>query len=126
MNRISQNHSVFKECPNCGFSWESRDSFLSDPCVEIVGYQVHFEELTVGFFLFNHSCRGTFAVVVGDLRDLHDGPVFEQRKTGTDQCPEYCLHKDELAACPAKCECAYAREIIQLVAKWPKNRGVLS
>jgi hypothetical protein len=64
--------------------------------------------------------------VVRDLRDLYDGPVFEQRKTGTEQCPEYCLRKEELASCPAKCECAYVREIIQLVAKWPKNRSVLS
>lgn len=121
MNPYKQSHSVFKKCPMCGFPWQSRDSFLSDPYIEIIGYQVCFEELKAGFFLFNHSCAGTLAVPVDAFEDLYDGPVYEERKTETEECPRYCLRREELAACPARCECAFVREIIQLVRWWPKN-----
>ena len=121
MNLREPSHSVFKECPMCGSPWESRDDFLSDPCVEIIGYQACFKELTAGYFLFNHSCEGTLALLVEEFEDLYDGPVYEEQKTGTDECPQYCLRKEELAPCPARCECAFVREIIQLVRRWPKD-----
>jgi hypothetical protein len=40
--------------------------------------------------------------------------------TGTAECPEFCLHRSKLNPCPAKCECAYIREIIQAIKNWPK------
>jgi hypothetical protein len=60
-------------------------------------------------------------VLVEKFADLHDGPVYQTRKTGTRDCPQYCLHKDELAPCPARCECAFVREILQRVRGWPKD-----
>ena len=121
MSQQKHDRPIFKECPMCGCAWDSRDAFLCDPCVEIVGYQVHFEELTAGYFLFNHSCETSMAVAVGAFRNLYDGPVFEERRTGTDDCPEYCLNRDDLGPCLARCECAFVREIIQLVRSWPKH-----
>lgn len=111
----------FKECPLCGFFWETRGGFLSDPNIKIIGYQACFERLKTGYFLFNHSCEGTLAVMVVDFGDLYDGPVFHVRKTGTDECSGYCLKRDELRACSALCECAFVREIIQIIRNWPKN-----
>ncbi|MEW6250296.1 MAG: hypothetical protein AB1716_06600 [Planctomycetota bacterium] len=121
MNLPEPERRVFKKCPMCGFAWESRSSFLVDPDNEIIGYQACFTALTTGFFLFNHSCTGTLAILVEQFRDLYDGPVYETRKTGMDECPGYCLHKDELARCPQRCECAFVREIIQIVREWPKG-----
>jgi hypothetical protein len=121
MDKPEDNQPVFKKCPLCGFPWERRSSFLSDPGIEIIGYQACFKNLTAGSFLFNHSCAGTLAILVEEFQDLYDGPVYEERKTGTDKCPQYCLHNEELARCPARCECAFVREIIQLVRGWPKN-----
>ena len=88
MDLAKQPESNFKECPSCWCAWESREDFLSDPHVTIIGYQAHFSELTTGFFLFNHSCQGTFAVRVQEFKDLYDGPIFETPKTGTDECPD--------------------------------------
>lgn len=94
---------------------------MSDPNVEIVGYQVDFEELQLGLFLFNHSvCRTTLSIEAREFSDLHKGPVFSDRKTGTSDCPGHCMHRDDLEACPARCECAYIRETLQLVQTWPK------
>ena len=87
---------------------------MQDDGISILGYQVHFESLEEGLFLFNHSCKGTLSVSVAAFKDLYDGPVFEIRATGTGDCPGHCLHEDELSPCPAICECAFVREIIQL------------
>ncbi len=111
----------FKKCAPCGFEWDTLDDFLGDPAIEILGYQVHFEELELGIFLFNHSCKATLALPVHEFRHLYDGPVFEERKTSGEDCPGYCLHETELRSCPAHCECAYIREIIQRIKTWVKN-----
>jgi hypothetical protein len=91
--------------------------------ITILGYQVNFEKLDLGFLLFNHNaseCRTTMAIEAGAFRDLYEGPTYATPLTNTDTCPGYCLHQEELRLCPEKCECAYVREIIQLIKKWDK------
>jgi hypothetical protein len=112
----------FKKCPSCGHPWKTRDALLEDPNIELAGYQVNFDHLELGLFLFNHlSCRTTLAIPAGDMTGLYDGPIFEERKTGSTECPRYCLYVEELGRCPAKCACAYVREVLQIVAHWPKR-----
>ncbi len=116
------NEDVMKRCPCCGYVWETRDAFLSDPRLAVAGYQVNFDDLSLGFFLFSHlACGSTIALPARLFRDLYDGPIYETRATGTDECPEYCLYELELGACLARCECAYVREILQIVRHWPKE-----
>jgi len=113
---------LFKKCTCCGHPWFSRDEFLEDSRLEMVGYQTNFGELELGYFLLNHlSCQSTIAVHAGKFRDLYDGPVFSQRLTKTEICPGHCLHYEDLQPCPSRCECAYVRQIIQIVRNWPKN-----
>jgi hypothetical protein len=115
--------SVFKKCTCCNHPWFSRDEFLEDRKLHLVGYQVNFGELELGYFLFNHlTCLSTIAVPAGMFRDLYDGPVFSERKTDTENCPGYCGDRDILDPCDQECECAYVREIIQVVQNWPKNK----
>jgi hypothetical protein len=115
--------SVFKKCTCCNHPWVSRDEFLEDSKLQLVGYQVNFGELELGYFLFNHlTCLSTIAVPAGMFRDLYDGPVFSERKTDTENCPGYCGDRDILDPCDQECECAYVREIIQVVQNWPKNK----
>ena len=114
--------TLFKECSNCGKCWNSRDDFLGDPGMVIIGYQVHFRELTQGLFLFNHECGGTLALPAKVFADLYRGPIFSTQAAGTDECPLYCIREKELRSCPVKCECGYVREIIQQVKEWPKEK----
>jgi len=107
----------FMVCSNCGHSWKSREDFLNDNGVIIIGYQVNFEELKAGFFLFNHICGTTFTLDVQSFEDLYNGPVYKDKETGSDHCPGHCLHKSNLDPCPVKCECAFVREIIQKLKK---------
>lgn len=114
----------FKTCPNCFYVWPDRDSFLSDPRISAMGYQVNFDDLTAGFFLFNHTtcqCGTSLALEAGQFTDMHDGPIFQERLNGTSECPQYCLHDDSLEPCPEKCECAYVLDVLQKVKSWPKR-----
>ena len=93
--------------------------------VELVGYQPHFEELVAGLMLFNHlKCGSTLALTVKELQDLYAGEVFKKRLTGSTECLGLCLHRDELKPCPAQCECAWVRQILEIVHEWPKRTGV--
>ena len=112
----------FKKCTNCGHRWPSRTDFLEDVSTDLIGYQVNFDNINLGFFLFNHlSCGTTLGIPAGEFKDLYKGPVYAEQLLGTNQCPDYCLHEKKLDPCPEKCECAYVRDIIQTVRNWEKN-----
>ncbi len=100
----------------CDRIWENREDFLLDPQVTGIGYMPNFRELELGLFLFNHElCGTTLSIEAVEFIDLYDGPVFADRLTATESCPEYCFHKSELRPCPAKCECAYVRQVLDMV-----------
>jgi hypothetical protein len=105
----------------CDREWEERADFLSDPGIHVIGYSAHFNDLELGLFYFNHaSCGTTITLTASLFTDLHDGPVFEERKTGSDTCPGYCLKQSETRPCPANCECACVRKVLDKVAHWDK------
>jgi len=111
----------FKTC-TCGTPWKKRHGFLADPSIRLVGYQVHFKQLELGLFLFNHlSCGTTLTLPAESFLDLGSGPVYSDRRTGEEDCPAYCLRVENLSPCPAKCECAYIRDVLQVILGWPKR-----
>ncbi|WP_108651221.1 hypothetical protein [Dongshaea marina] len=108
----------FKKCSMCSALWKSREDFISDPEIVLNGYKADFESLDYGLFLFTHEkegCCSTLAVEVGDFKDLYQGQVYSERKTGGPECPRYCKDEHQLARCKAKCECAYVRELMQML-----------
>ncbi len=109
---------MFKQCSKCNEKWETREDFLNDEGLKLLGYQVNFEELELGIILFNHSCLSTIGIHAKGFADLYDGPVFAMRETGGEQCPEYCLDQSNLMPCAVECECAYVREILQIIKNW--------
>ncbi len=112
---------MFKICKKCGQEWKTRKQFLSDSDICLIGYQSHFDELELGILLFNHACKTTLSIYAKFFKDLYDGEIFPQRKTGTDECPGFCLKKSNLSPCPQKCECAYIRDILQIIKHWSKQ-----
>ena len=114
--------NAFKKCTFCGHQWPSRKDFLADTSIDLIGYQVNFDNINLGFFLFNHlSCGTTLGIAAEKFKDLYHGSVYTENLLGTEQCPKYCLHENRLDPCPAKCECAFVRDIIQTVRNWQKN-----
>ncbi len=117
---------MFKKCTGCGHRWEKREDFISDPHVKLIGYQVNFDDLDTGYFMFNHlvpKCLTTIAMHTALFRDLYGGEVYHMRATGSFKCPGHCLHVDNLKVCPAKCECNFVREVMQVILKWPKGEA---
>jgi hypothetical protein len=123
MNNAQTEHGPFKACTICDTTWQTRSDFLGDPEIFIVGYQVHFDALVEGIFLFNHSCGGTLSINTVEFTDLYKGSVFQKRLTGGEECPGFCLYEEELGPCPAECECAFVREIIQIIKEWKKTES---
>ena len=116
-------NDLFKKCPKCGHEWNTREHFLTDPNLEMIGYQVNFIRLASGLFYFNHDCRGTLTIKAGAFEDLYGGPIIKIRATGSGECPGYCLHKDDLDPCPAQCECSYVRAVIQIIKEYDHFSG---
>ena len=46
------------QCPVCSRKWESVEEFISDPETKVVGYQVNFDNLKLGFLLFHVHYEG--------------------------------------------------------------------
>ncbi|MGD8366885.1 MAG: hypothetical protein PVG78_04525 [Desulfobacterales bacterium] len=112
----SVREKAFKTCTMCRHPWPCRDDFIDDPSLKVSGYMANFDRLELGILLFDHlSCKTTLSLSADLFRDLYDGPVYTERKTGTDECPGYCLDKEELRPCPAECECAYVRDILNII-----------
>lgn len=110
-------NKTFKSCAVCGAQWATREDFLSDDEIRLVGYQAHFEELETGLLYFDHSCKNTLAVQAEDFKDMYDGPVFTKCMRGTSECPEYCQHKDDLSYCANACECSWIRKVLKVISE---------
>ncbi len=116
--------SSFKVCSGCEKVWSTREDLLTDPEVTLNGYQPDFEDLEQGLFLFTHrrrNCGTTFALKVHLFSDLVKRPVLTPRQTGSDECRGYCLRQNSLEPCPVFCECAYVRDVIQIIRSKAAN-----
>ncbi len=108
---------LFKTCPKCHENWYSRDAFLRDPTIDLIGYQANFSVLELGLILFNHGCGTTLAVHAQEFTDLHDGPVFAENLNASED-PCYCTRTFNTEPCPKRCSCKFGRDIIQEVKDW--------
>jgi hypothetical protein len=114
----------FKACPGCRYVWEDREEFLSDPDVEVVGYQVNYDDPNAGLILFTHqtpACGTTLALEVREFSDLYRGPICEDLLENTDECPGHCRDMSSLERCAKECNCTFARDILQILRDWPKR-----
>lgn len=108
---------TFKKCPKCGLVWNTREDFLKDKGLAITGYDANLEALALGSLIFSHSCGAAFPMNVEGFSDLYNGPIYRERRTGSAECLGYCKKRDELRPCPVRCECAWVRELIQVINK---------
>ncbi len=116
--------TVFKTCPLCAQIWPTRDEFLADPQIVVNGYTADFDDIESSLFLFTHRknhCGSSMGLEASHFLDLYAGERSFERKTGTGECPLYCLDKEKLNRCKSLCEYAFVREILQIVKNWEKR-----
>ena len=129
MSTIAADHT-FKICAYCQQAWKTRDEFLSDADIILVGYQPHFKNMEEGLFLFNHQvCTSTMSVISHKFRDLYTGPFYASNKLNNDElnyddCPDFCLFKHKMHGCLQQCERAFVSEVIQILTMWKKEDKV--
>lgn len=100
----------------------TRDDFLQDPKVQLQGYMGNFDVLELGILVFTHeTCGSSVSVQSEKFTDLYKGEIMQTRAMGSIECPEYCLHFDDFRKCDTACECAYIRDILQIVKNWEKH-----
>ncbi len=110
----------FKQCTACAARWSTRDEFLSDPAVTLVGYQMFETELALGMLLFDHQpCGTTLALKVAAFADLYDGPIFSARLQKSPACPSHCFEVSNLDDCETECCGNWVRVVLQKVQRWP-------
>ena len=117
---------TFKTCPKCSTRWKTRDDFLSDSTIELIGYQADLNNLGFGLLLFDHDapgCSTTTAVFVYQFFDLYAGPRHPEVKALLPGCPRHCIDENYLSRCDVVCECAFVREIIQIIREMNKPNG---
>jgi hypothetical protein len=108
----------------CSTKWETLENFLDDKSLEINAYQADFENLEMSIFFFTHkkdNCFSTLAIEAEKFISLYSGRKYAGRRTGEKECPKYCLDIDQLNRCDAFCECAFNREIIQMIKERHKK-----
>lgn len=109
---------AFKICSCCGKQWADQGLFIKDKELNLIGYKADFEKLEYGLFFFNHKrpeCESTITIEALNFMNLYNGPIFSERKFGTVECPGLCQKQDQLGRCDARCECAFVREIINII-----------
>ena len=115
---------LFKTCPNCKAAWNDRESFLADPLISLNGYQFNLKSVENGLFLFTHlstNCRTTMAVPVSWFLDLYSGPRYPESRALSPECPRFCIDEKNLERCQAICECAFVREVMQVIRQAAKQ-----
>jgi hypothetical protein len=115
------NTEPFKTCPNCKHIWPTLENFLDDPAIELAGYQVHFEDIKGGLFLFSHTspeCRTTLAIQVKEFHPLTDQPLLSDRLC---HGAEFCARKGDIIKLPKQCECQWVRHVLELIKNWAKT-----
>jgi hypothetical protein len=119
----SEDMAIFKQCTCCHKIWDTREIFLSDPNIKIIGYKADFETLDLGMFFFNHliaECCSTITIYVKQFKELYSGKYYGINKRGTNDCHGFCNSIENLNKCDVFCECVFVREIIQIIKEYPK------
>ena len=109
---------MFKLCNKCKTEWKSRDYFLNDPNIVMIGFMANNDNYKRGAYLFNHilpdgSCNTTLGVFVYNFLDMYGGKGHDKLKMGMDECSGLCVNIYELENCTAHCRNAIARIIMQ-------------
>jgi hypothetical protein len=116
----------FKSC-DCGRSWKTREEFLKDGKVKIVGYQPDLVNHKYNHFVFFHrikDCGRFFGIRASDFSDLRDGRCPKELCMGQEDCPGYCTDTLDLRVCSVACRNATDRAVAAKISKRRLLRGV--
>jgi hypothetical protein len=104
----------------CGHTWKTREKFLADRNVTIVGYQPDFVNHKYNHFLFKHRAKGCgefFGVRASDFNDLREAGCPSGLCFGKEPCPGYCKETGNLRVCSVTCRNASDRIVASKIRR---------
>ena len=124
----SSSPEMFKICNKCKTEWKSRDDFLNDPNIAMIGLMANNDDYKKGAYLFTHrlpddSCNTSIGLYVFNFLDMYNDEMYDTLKIGTDECAGHCVTINELRNCSVHCRNAIAREIMQeIISSLPAHK----
>ena len=110
----------FKQCSLCAATWQVYQDFVTDPELQVEGYQACFDDPDEGLILVTHRVKGcgtTLALRAKVFKRLYGGPWWPERRTGLADCLRLCLDKGRLEECTAECALAWVRQAIKCLRR---------
>ena len=105
----------FRTCGMCRKTWATREDFLEDPGIRLLGLQAVPELADANVLVFEHECGTSVSVLAHKLRDLlapaeaHDATL--PLLYGTEACQKLCTNIASRSTCDRPCRNAYDRRL---------------
>jgi len=117
----------FRTCGMCRRSWATREEFLEDPALKLLGLQVVAELPDANLIMWEHECGTSVSVLARRLRDLL-GPVDGGAwplplLLGSKDCQQLCTKLENLGACDRPCRNAFDRRVTAWLVQMVERRG---
>jgi hypothetical protein len=111
----------------CGHRWATREQFLEDPTIRLVGLQVVGNLPDANVVIFEHTCGTSVSILAKRLHDLL-GPVAPDEWPlallfGTKDCHGLCTDLANLDGCDRPCRNAYDQRLTAWIARMIARRG---
>jgi len=111
----------------CRKQWATRQEFLADPNLRLLGLQAVPHHADGNLLMFEHDCGTTVSVLAWRLRDLlppeQRGEEDLPSLYGSEQCSGFCNKLEELSACDLACSSARDRRLTLWVAEQKRKRA---
>ena len=123
----SPNLGPFRTCGMCHKQWPTRQDFLADPGLRLLGLQAVPHHPDGNLLVFEHDCGTTVSVLAWRLRDLAPagapGEASLPLLYGTEGCNGFCNRLEELSACDRACSNARDRRLTLWIAEQASKRA---
>ena len=110
----------------CRKQWATRQDFISDPELRLLGLQAVPNFPDANLLVFEHECGTSVSVLASRLRDLIPDPEPDDPSLpllqGTESCRGYCNRLEELEVCDQRCSNARDRRLTLWLADQPGKR----
>jgi hypothetical protein len=117
----------FRTCGMCRKPWATRQDFITDPSLRLLGLQAVPDYPDANLLVYEHDCGTSVSVLASRLRDLvaaeEPGEAELPLLRGSEECGGFCNRLESLEACGRRCRNARDRRLTLWLAEQQKGRA---
>jgi hypothetical protein len=112
----------------CRKAWATREDFLEDPSLKLLGLQVVAELPDANLIVWEHECGTSVSVLARRMHDLLSPPVDGDTwplplLLNSPDCQQLCTSLENLLACDRPCRNAFDRRVMAWLVQMVERRG---